>query len=167
MDCWYAICCKPRQELIAQENLLRQGFHVYLPRMQIRKRSRGKWMVAVEPLFPRYLFIRVDPDRHSTAPVRSTRGVVGLVRFGGQPAVVPDDVIEALLQREDEATGLRQDSRTLFRAGESVKLMEGPFAGMEGVFAQEDGEARVIVLMELLGKTNKVKVSRDWVVPSA
>ncbi|MCE5181749.1 MAG: transcription/translation regulatory transformer protein RfaH [Anaerolineaceae bacterium] len=167
MECWYAICCKPRQELIAQENLLRQGFHVYLPRIQIRKRRRGKWVDTIEPLFPRYLFIRVDPNRHSTAPVRSTRGAIGLVRFGGQPAVAPDRVIEALLQREDRATGLRQDDRTLFCAGEPVRLMEGPLSGMEGVFAQEDGEARVIVLMELLGKANKVRVSRDWVAPAA
>jgi transcriptional antiterminator RfaH len=151
--------------LIAQENLLRQGFHVYLPRIQARKHCRGKWVKVVEPLFPRYLFIRVDPDRHSTASVRSTRGAVGLVRFGGQPAVVPDEVIEAISQQEDEATGLCKDDRIRFCEGQSVRVVEGPLAGMEGVFAQEDGEARVIVLMELLGKANKVRVSCDWVAP--
>ncbi len=88
--CWYAVCCKPRQEAIAEENLLRQGFHVNLPRIRIRRHRRGQWIDAIEALFPRYLFIRIDPYRCNTAPVRSTRGVVGLVRFGGQPAVVPD-----------------------------------------------------------------------------
>src|SRR5450759_2270221 len=97
IDCWYAVCCKPRQEAVAEENLLRQGFHVYLPRIRIRQRRRGQWLDAVEVLFPRYIFIRIDPLRRTTAPVRSTRGVIGLVRFGGQPAVVPDSVMEALL----------------------------------------------------------------------
>jgi len=164
MNRWYAVSCKPRQELVAQENLLRQGYHVYLPRIQIRKRRRNKWIDVVEALFPRYLFIQLDTFQHSTAPVRSTRGAMGLVRFGGQPAIVPDEVIDGLIQHEDEATGLYQDSRSLFREGETVKLVDGPLSGMEGIFSQQDGDKRVIVLLEMLGKVNKVTVSRDWVV---
>ena len=164
---WYAVCCKPRQETVAEENLQRQGFHVYLPRIRIRHRRRGQWLDVVEALFPRYVFIRIDPAQRSTAPVRSTRGAVGLVRFGGQPAVVPDAVIEALLQREDAASGMHQDKRAQFSAGEAVKFVDGPLAGMEGVFTEQDGDKRVIVLMELLGKANKVKVDRDWIAKAA
>lgn len=164
---WYAVCCKPRQEAIAEENLLRQGFHAYLPRIRIRRRRRGQWTDAVEVLFPRYIFIRLDPLRRSTATVRSTRGAVGLVRFGGQPAAVPDAVMAALLQREDSASGLHQDNRPLFSAGEPIKLVDGPLSGMEGVFTQQDGDKRVIVLLELLGKANKVSVSRDWITRAA
>jgi len=164
---WYAVCCKPRQESVAEVNLLRQGFQVYLPRIRLRQRRRGQWIDAVEVLFPRYTFIRVDPLRRSMATVRSTRGAVGLVRFGGQPAVVPDAVMEALLQREDAASGLHQDSRPLFSAGEVVKLVDGPLAGMEGIFTEQDGDKRVIVLLELLGKANKVTLSRDWIARAA
>ena len=164
---WYAVCCKPRQETVAEENLLRQGFHVYLPRISIRQRRRGQWLDAVEVLFPRYIFIRIDTLQRSTAPVRSTRGVVGLVRFGGQPAVVPDAVMDALLRREDSASGLHQDKRPLFAAGEAIKLVDGPLVGMEGVFTEQDGDKRVIVLLELLGKANKVRVDRDWIAKAA
>ena len=164
---WYAVCCKPRQEAVAVENLLRQGFHVHLPRIRIRQRRRGQWIDAVEVLFPRYIFIRVDPARRSTATIRSTRGVVGLVRFGGQPAVVPDAVMDALRQREDAASGLHEDKRPLFSEGEAVKFVDGPLSGMEGVFTQKDGDKRVIVLLELLGKANKVTVSRDWIARAA
>ena len=164
---WYAVCCKPRQEAVAEENLLRQGFHVYLPRIRIRQRRRGHWLDAVEVLFPRYIFIRIDPERRSTATIRSTRGVVGMVRFGGQPAVVPDAVMDALKQREDAASGLHEDQRPLFSAGDTIKLVDGPLAGMEGVFTQKDGDKRVVVLLELLGKANKVTVSRDWIARAA
>ena len=166
-DRWYAVCCKPRQETIAEVNLLRQGYHVYLPRIRMRLRRRGHWIDAVEILFPRYIFIRLDPLRRSTASVRSTRGVVGLVRFGGQPATVPNEVMGALLQREDAGSGLHQDQRPLFSTGEAIKLVEGPLTGMEGVFAQQDGDKRVIVLLELMGKANKVTVSRDWIARAA
>jgi len=164
---WYAVSCKPRQEAVAEENLLRQGFHVYLPRIRIRQRRRGHWIDAVEVLFPRYIFIRIDPERRSTATVRSTRGAVGMVRFGGQPAVVPDAVMDALRQREDAASGMHEDQRPLFSAGETIKLVDGPLAGMEGVFTEQDGDKRVIVLLELLGKANKVTVSRDWIARAA
>ena len=167
MDRWYVVCCKPRQEAVAEENLLRQGFRVYLPRIRITRRRHGQWVDAVEVLFPRYIFIRIDPVQRSTAPVRSTRGVVGPVRFGGQPAVVPDAVMEALLQREDAGSGLHQDIRPLFCAGEPIKLVDGPLTGLEGIFTQQDGEKRVIVLLELLGKANKISVSRDWVARAA
>ena len=160
---WFAACCKPRQEAVAEENLLRQGFHTYLPRIRLRQRRRGHWVEVVEVLFPRYIFIRVDPERRSTATVRSTRGVTGLVRFGGQPAVVPDAVMDALKRREDAASGLHQDDRPAFSAGDAVKLVDGPLAGMEAVFTEKDGDKRVIVLLELLGKANKVSVSRDWI----
>ena len=115
----------------------------------------------------KYLFIRVDPTLRSTAPVRSTRGAVGLVRFGGQPAVVPQEAIDAIVQREAPDSGLHQDNRPLFCAGEPVRLEEGPLAGMEGIFVEKDGEKRVIVLLELLGKANKIRINRDWVVQSA
>ena len=164
---WYAVCCKPRQETVAEENLLRQGYHVYLPRIRNTHRRRGQWVDKVEPLFPRYLFIRIDTILRSTAPVRSTRGVSGLVRQGGLPAVVPEQVIEAIMRRADADSGLHQDNRPLFCAGDTIRLVEGPLAGMEGVFNEEDGERRVIVLLELLGKTNKMKVNRDWVVSAA
>lgn len=166
-DRWYAVCCKPRQEVIAEENLLRQGYRVYLPRIRNTHHRRGQWVDVIEPLFPRYLFIQMDPTLRSTAPIRSTRGAVGLVRFGGQPAEIPDEVIDAIVQREAPDSGLHQENRPLFCAGEQIRLEEGPLAGMEGVFVEKDGEKRVIVLLELLGKVNKIRVNRDWVVQTA
>ncbi len=167
MACWYAVCCKSRQETIAQENLQRQNYHVYLPRLQTRKHRGGKWVDVVEALFPGYLFIRINPHEQSTAPVRSTRGAIGLLRFGGQPARVPEELIAGIRQREDAATGLHQDNRPQFSEGVAIKLVEGPLTGMEGIFSRQDSKGRVIVLLELLGKANKVTVQRDWIVKAA
>ena len=63
---WYLVHTKPRQEKCALENLQRQGFHCYLPTLPSEKIRQGVLMVADEPLFPRYLFIRLgqgDLDR--------------------------------------------------------------------------------------------------------
>lgn len=167
IDRWYAVFCKPRQEAIAEENLALQGYWVHLPRISVRRRLHGRWIDTVEALFPRYIFIRVNPALQSTAPVRSTRGVTGLVRFGSEPAIVPTAVVDALIERADGVTGVHQDSRRLFRPGDPVKVVEGPFTGMEGIFNEQDGEKRVIVLLGLLGKANKVRISCDWIAQGA
>lgn len=164
---WYVVCCKPRQELVARENLRRQGFEVYLPQIRVPKRKQNRWVDVIDVLFPRYLFVRVDRQRQSTASIRSTRGAIGLVTFGIEPAIVPDSVIEAILAREDAATGLHVAARPVFRPGEKVTLLEGPFAGLEGVFACDDGLKRAVLLIELLGKSNRVRVDRDWFVRAA
>lgn len=167
MENWYAVSCKPRQESVAEEHLRRQGFHVYLPRIQVVKRRRGRWVDGVEALFPRYLFIRTDPDLCNVAPVRSTRGVNGLVRFGSHLAMVPDDVIAALQERQDPESGALPNDRPLFRAGESVKLVDGPLAGLEGIFCEQDGDMRVILLLDLLGKSHRTNVDRCWIAKVA
>lgn len=164
MNCWYAVFCKPRQEEVAKDNLQRQGFNVYLPRTAAFHRRRGKWVNVIEPLFPRYLFIQVDPHKRSTAVVRSTRGAIDVVRFGDQPVSVSVSIIDAIKQQEIARSETSCDSKALFDIGETVKIVEGAFAGIDAIFNGKDGETRVNLLLELLGKTNRIKVNRDWVV---
>ncbi len=172
---WYAVFCKPRGEALAEANLSRQGYATYLPRVASERRKAGKWVASTEPLFPRYLFLSPRDDGHSLAPVRSTPGVTGLVRFGVQPAVVPAELIAELRACEAAASGAqaasgvaaRQARRELFAPGALVKFMSGPFTGLEGVFGKASGAQRAIVLLELLGRMQDVSVERDWIVPAA
>lgn len=163
---WYTVLCKTRGEALAEANLANQGYRVYLPRLLSQRRRAGKWVDVIEPLFPRYMFLKPRDAAQSLAPVRSTLGVAALVRFSGQPAVVPDSVIEELRQREDPTVGMHT-GRDLFKAGDVVKFLDGPFVGLEAVFSRKSGEERVIVLLEILGKTNRLKVESDWLAPAA
>lgn len=155
---WYLVHTKPRQEKCAVENLERQGYQCYLPTLPTEKLRQGSLTVSDEPLFPRYLFIRLGSGESakSWAPVRSTRGVSRLVSFGSEPARIDDSLVELLQKREasPEAEPLR-----LFKPGEGVRLNDGPFAGIEGVYQMADGEHRVIVLIELLSKQVQVRVA--------
>jgi transcriptional antiterminator RfaH len=164
---WHVVNCKPRQEAVAEEHLRRQNFEVYLPRIAMRQRRNGAWREGVQALFPRYIFVRVDRFQQNTAPIRSTRGAVGLVRFGGEPAVMPDAVLAAIHAREMAGTGLHADPARRFQSGERISVIEGPLAGLEGIYASDDGAQRAVILMELLGKTNRVRVSRDWIARAA
>ena len=90
---WYVVYAKPRSEDVALDNLKRQGFDVYLPKIEQVRRIRKKATKVVVPLFPRYLFIRLDLGRQNISPIRSTRGVCQLVRFSNNPVAIPDEFI--------------------------------------------------------------------------
>lgn len=161
MKDWYAVQAKPRQELTAEQNLQRQGFVTYLPRICLRKRKRNKWVDTVEPLFPRYLFIEVDPDKESLAPVRSTLGVADLVRFGQLLRPVPRTVIDYLKQLDDPDTQHRHAEDWPHQPGEILQVLEGPFASLTGIYQMQVGEDRALMLVELLGRSNSVVVAKD------
>lgn len=159
---WYCVQTKPRTEARALENLERQAFECLLPRIRrpapVARLRRQK--TVVEPLFPRYLFLRADPHAQSLAPIRSTTGVIGLVRFANQPAQVPDDIV-ARLRLDADPEGVIEPVRAEFRPGDPVRIVDGPFLGLPAVYAQASGEQRTIVLLQLLGSERKIMLPRD------
>jgi transcriptional antiterminator RfaH len=154
---WYLVHTKPRQEKCALQNLEQQGYQCYLPTLLAERLRQGSLIVGDEPLFPRYLFIRLGQGQtaQSWAPIRSTRGVSRLVSFGVEPAKVDDRLIEILRTREAAA---QAEPERLFTQGERVRLSDRAFVGIEGVYQMADGERRVMVLIELMGKPVVMKV---------
>ena len=122
-------------------------------------------MDRIEPLFPRYLFLQIDTGRQSLTPVRSTVGVTDIVRFGADYATVLDEIVQELMNRAEPETGLHRLRKPLFERGVHVRVSEGPFSGLEGVFECCEGEERVLILLEVLGRQTRVRISIDQVVP--
>lgn len=154
---WYLVYCKPRQERVAVENLERQGYETYLPRVRETRRRAGQRVKVIAPLFPRYLFIHLDEEFDNWGPIRSTLGVVSLVRFGQLPARVPDELLDLLRRRED-AEGLQAIDPQPLKAGMRVRVASGSLAGYEGIFLAKTGRERVIVLLDILGKATRTQM---------
>ncbi|NWG88173.1 MAG: transcription/translation regulatory transformer protein RfaH [Hydrogenophilaceae bacterium] len=148
---WHVVHTKPRQERCALLNLEQQGYECYLPVIAVEKLRQGVLTLAEEPLFPRYLFIRLGSSTSDKGwgPIRSTKGVSRLVTFGSEPAKVDERLI-AQLRARDRQVG--EQPRRLFEPGERVLITQGPFAGVEAIYQMSDGESRVMVLIELLSK---------------
>jgi transcriptional antiterminator RfaH len=163
---WYLVRTKPNAETIAQLNLDRQGYEVYFPRLLQSMPCRGRWRERVVPLFPGYLFLRLDEGRQPLAPVQSTLGVARAVRFGSCYAIVPDAVIHELRARANPETGMHRLNLPLHLApGARVRILAGPFEGLEGIFQRDTGSDRAIVLLNVLGQAASVGVAVDNVVP--
>lgn len=162
MQAWYLIQTKPRQEHTARDNLERQGYRSYLPLAPVKRRRRGRSYTDIGPMFPRYLFIYLSDSMDDWGPIRSTLGVVSLVKFGQQPARVPDDLITSLKEREDEK-GVQPLPEKKLIYGDKLRISEGPFEGYEGLFYAESSRDRVIMLIKVLEQYTRVEVSRNKV----
>jgi transcriptional antiterminator RfaH len=152
---WYLVHTKPRQEDVALANLERQGYECYLPRMRIERIQRRRVEIATEPMFPRYLFIRLDSSDQgkSWSPIRSTLGVSQLVHFGARAAKVEDALVDLLRQREQ---AMPLDA--MFHSGDSVVITDGPFAGIEAIYQTADAERRAFILLEILPKPVSMQI---------
>lgn len=162
MNHWYLIHTKIRQEAVALENLERQGFECFVPLMRAEKLRRGKLQVVQEPLFPRYLFIRLSTgiDAQSWSPIRSTMGVSRMVMFGQTPAKVTDELLQLI--REQTASG--EVHQRHFAPGEAVQVTTGPFAGIEAIYQMADGDGRVMVLLNILSKPVQLSIEPAGVI---
>ncbi len=153
MKQWYAVQCKPKQDERAETELLNQGFEVFRPRLRYRRRIRQRYRVVVESMFPRYLFVHLDDHEEDWSPIRSTRGVTGLVRMGGIAPAVPAAVIEALRARADAENCIDLQPADAFAANDRVLITEGPLAGFEALFSARNSQERVVVLLNLMKVT--------------
>ncbi|MDR2209618.1 MAG: transcription/translation regulatory transformer protein RfaH [Azoarcus sp.] len=154
---WYLIHTKPRLEKYALENLERQGYECYLPLYPAERLRSRKLTVIDVPLFPRYLFVRLDPEGFgkSWGPIRSTRGVSQMVHFGQRPALADDTLIALLKSREQSC---QPEPERLFEQGNIVRITGGPFANIEAIYQMPDGKCRALVLIELLNKPTSMRV---------
>ncbi|MFW2437775.1 MAG: transcription/translation regulatory transformer protein RfaH [Arenicellales bacterium] len=165
MKSWYLIYTKPQKELVARENLERQGYEIYLPMARLRRRRMGKGATRIEPLFPRYLFIHLDTKTDNWSPIRSTLGVSNLVKFGMYPSAVPEALIKLLCDRCDDE-GIQNIVPDEYKEGEAIRVMEGPMTGLEGVFLAKTSNDRVMVLLDIVGKHTRVNLETEKLGPA-
>ncbi len=155
MESWYLLYCKRGQLLRAKEHLERQQVNCLTPMITLEKMMRGRRTPVSEPLFPNYLFIQFDPERIHTTTISATRGVSHFVRFGPHLATVQPEVIQQLMTQPMPEV---RDPQTPYN-GDMVVITQGIFEGFEAIYTEPDGEARSLLLLNLINQ--RVKQSLD------
>ena len=151
---WYVVRSKPRREEYAQHQLLRRGVETFLPR--IIEPLPGRSEPTIGPLFPSYLFARIDLLAQFNSVIWAP-GVRNFVSFGDIPAALDAAVVEFLRERCGPE-GVLRVVRT-FHDGDLVRVTRGPLGGLIGVVqGRVSGQQRVRVLMELLRRRTQVSV---------
>jgi transcription elongation factor/antiterminator RfaH len=154
---WYALRCKPRKEDTVWGQVRTQAVEVFYPRMRVQPvnpRSR-----KFRPYFPGYMFVRVDIQEMGLSTFRWMPHAVGLVTFGEEAAIVPDNLIHAIQRRVEEIAAAGGELFDGLNQGDKVLISDGPFAGYEAIFdARIPGSERVRVLLQLLNNQRHVPV---------
>ncbi len=158
---WYAVSVSSRKEAFTATVLRGKGLEVYLPTYILRRRAGKRTTLVHQPLFPGYIFSRLDLNNR--LPVLVTQGVVAIVGFGGRPMPLPDnDVLN--VQRMVESGQLAEPVPYL-EVGQRVRVFEGPLAGVDGFLERYKGSDRLILSIALLQRSIAVEVDRETVEP--
>jgi transcriptional antiterminator RfaH len=160
---WYVVQTQVNGELKAAQNLRRQGYEIYLPRYQKRRRHARKIDFVAKPLFPRYLFVAIDMATQRWRSIQSTFGVARLVSNGDEPATVPEGIVSALKAREDEKGLITLESKPAFAPGDKVRVLAGAFLDSAGLFNGMADHDRVSILLDMLGRKVRVCLDADMV----
>lgn len=143
---------KPGGEYRAESNLAAQGFPVFLP--------LGRECGSVFPYFRGYLFVWAGAG---WSRVRNTRGVADLLFSGGVPGEVSDDLIEDLRGRMvDGAIELGRPRVERFSVGDRVRINEGAYAGLWGIYQRSQGD-RIVALLNMFGRPVRATVPEAFV----
>ena len=161
---WRAVFCKAGAERKAEAHLENQDFEVFLPRIRTRMRPRGgQSRVRVLPMFPRYLFVNLCAHAEDWSTIRSTRGAIGLVRFGDRVPWIPNEFIEFLKARHDHFGAVDMSEAMEIKPNDPVEITDGAMAGLRAVFHAKSGKDRVVVLLKLLENERKVELPANTI----
>jgi transcriptional antiterminator RfaH len=154
---WYVLRSKPRKEDLVWHQLLIREIECYYPQLRVNPvNPRAK---KVKPYFPGYIFIQVDLDDIGISSLRWMPHTLGLVSFGGEPAIVPDNLIFEVKKRVDRIKELGGEVFDGLKKGDRIKIHSGIFSGYEAIFDHKiPGKERVRVLLNFLENPRKIPV---------
>lgn len=166
---WHVVYVHSKAEFRVQIGLRAIGFETYLPVEKRWIKHARKKEIRERPLFSRYLFVSFDPEKDNwMGPIVTTDGVIQvlahpqLMQNGYDIAWIPISVPEAeiiRLKRKEAAGDFDYSKRTCaFVPGQSVRIAEGPFAGLEAIVESTSDNKKVEILLNLLNRKTVVKL---------
>ena len=158
---WYALHVRSRHEKSVHTQLEAKGQNSFLPLCTAPRKWADRWKVVSLPLFPGYVFCRLDAAQR--ASVLATSGVIDFVRIGSELAEVKGYELEAI-QRATQSSLSTEPYSGLVR-GDKVVMNDGPLKGMTGTLMEIRKEFRLVLSVELLCRSVLVEINPDWVVP--
>ncbi|MBI5473517.1 MAG: UpxY family transcription antiterminator [Ignavibacteriae bacterium] len=156
---WYALYVRSRYEKRTHSELQQLGVESFLPLIEeIHCWSDRKKRVE-EPMFRGYVF--VHSDLRNKVSILQTEGVVRFVGIRNYPSPIPDDEINwvRILAKSPDAVKREEE----FEPGEWVRILVGPFQGVQGFVTMVKGMAKVVVSIPSIGRAVSIQVPIEFV----
>jgi len=156
---WFALMVRTGREKPATLHLENGGYECFLPVSKFIRRWSDRMKEIEVPLFPGYLFCRMDP--HNRLPVLMTPGVIQIVGAGKSLIPVQEEEIAAI-QRVVK-NGLSTMPWPYLQVGHVARIEEGPLRGMTGIIIRIKSGMKLVLSVSLLQRSVAVEVDRSWV----
>jgi transcriptional antiterminator RfaH len=155
---WYVIQTKPKDEYRVETHLLNQEIEIFLPLLETHQYCSGKMVQRIKPLFPNYLFARLDLKLHYYK-VKWTRGVSKILGTGDGPIPISGEVVQRIREKvgKDNLVKLEEE----WKEGDIVQITSGPFKELMGIFQKKMSDnGRVRILLSMIGVDIPVQISQ-------
>ena len=155
---WYVVQTKSGDEHRVETHLLNQEIEIFLPLLETHQYCSGKMVQRIKPLFPNYLFARLDLKLHYYK-VKWTRGVSKILGTGDGPIPISGEVVQRIREKvgKDNLVKLEEE----WKEGDIVQITSGPFKELMGIFQKKMSDnGRVRILLSLIGVDIPVQISQ-------
>ncbi len=156
---WYAVHTKSRHEYKAHTGLIKKNLESFLPEMEVWSKRKDRKKKLSVPLFPGYLFVSATLDNEIKLAILKTTGVVKILgkKENAEPLPVPEEKILAIRRIMDKK--VEMFSIQYPREGEPARILDGPFAGIEGTVIKSDLENELFVIsIDLMQRSVAIKL---------
>jgi transcription antitermination factor NusG len=156
---WYAVHTKSRHEYKALTGLTQKNLTTFLPEMEVWSKRKDRKKKITLPLFPGYLFVEAVLDNQTHLTILKTTGVVRILgkKLNAEPLPIPEEkiiAIQRLMKKKVEMFSFQYPS-----PGEPARILDGPFAGIEGTVLQSDPEKELFVIsIDLMQRAVAIKL---------
>ena len=158
---WYALRTQHQHEKAAADSLSNKRFETFLPLYQTVRQWNDRKKRLSLPLFPGYIFIRAGLRRFRD--VVTTPGIWGFVQIGNHAAVIPDAEIEVV--RRIVSGPMQAEPHPFLKCGDWVRVKSGPLTDIQGILVCKKNQFRLVLSVEMLGKSVAVEVESSTVEP--
>ena len=155
---WFAVYTAPRHEKSVSRHLQQRSIEHFLPLYKSRRKWKDGSKVELDlPLFPNYLFVRIDWKER--VRVLEAPGVVSFVTgVGGKPATLHE---EAIAHLQSGLTLRGAEPHALLFEGQKARICAGPLTGLEGVVLRHKNSLRVVLTIEQIMRSYSIEVASD------
>jgi transcriptional antiterminator RfaH len=157
---WYVVYSKPQKEEYAKLHLSSKGLEVFFPRLLLPESNKQRRKIV--PLFPNYLFVRLNLLSDEYYWASWSPGVSRIINFNGHPTSIEDNIID-LLKMKADGLGIIP-ARSNLKVGQEVRITDGPLEGLLGIIQEPPtAKGRVKILLQLLNRQTNVEVPVHFV----
>jgi transcription termination/antitermination protein NusG len=157
---WYVVHTRSRHEYKANSGLVQKNLTTFLPEIELWSKRKDRKKKIFTPLFPGYLFAEtLSLDNEIKLTILKTAGVVRILgkRENSEPIPVPDSTIDAIRRFVNTKTEIF--TMQFPQDGEPARIMDGPFAGIEGTVVSSDVEKELFVIsIDLMQRSVAIKL---------